>query len=78
MARVAKTLVLGHSCMALSCSAVGLCISNVQEIDITLGRSSVNIGTFDDRIAEIKSNSRYKKYKKLARLACLTNPIKPH
>jgi predicted GIY-YIG superfamily endonuclease len=32
-------------------------------------------GWDDDRILEIQSNSRYRKYKESAHMACLTNPI---
>jgi hypothetical protein len=33
------------------------------------------VGLDDDRILEIESNSRYRKYKESAHTACLTNPI---
>jgi hypothetical protein len=33
------------------------------------------IGWDDARILEIESNSRYRKYKESAHMACLTNPI---
>jgi hypothetical protein len=33
------------------------------------------VGRDDARILEIESNSRYRKYKELAQMACLTNPI---
>jgi hypothetical protein len=33
------------------------------------------IGWDDARVLEIESNSRYRKYKESAHMACLTNPI---
>jgi hypothetical protein len=33
------------------------------------------VGWDDDRILEIESNSRYRKYKESAHMVCLTNPI---
>jgi hypothetical protein len=33
------------------------------------------VGWYEARILEIESNSRYRKYKESAHMACLTNPI---
>jgi hypothetical protein len=38
-------------------------------------KRAIGVGWDDARILEIKSNSRYRKYKELAHIMCLTNQI---